>query len=112
MSAVYIKNGTPVGSQSVCLTCVYAQIVRGFRDSEEVTYCTYGNPTMLVPFPVRDCSYYADKNKPSWEQMEKLAIEVRTGSPKPVGFNRTRTGFITQTGDEDVTETEDEVVNN
>ncbi len=112
MSAVYIKNGTPVGSQSVCLTCEFAQILRGFRDSEELTFCTYCNPTILVPFPVRECSNYADKNKPNWEQMEKLAIEVRPNvSMKPVGFNRSGTGFVTQADDEEVAESDDQVVN-
>ncbi len=115
MRAVYIKNGTPIGSQSVCLTCEYAQIVRGFRESEELTYCTYGNPTILLPFPVRDCSFYLDKNKPDWDQMQRLAIEVRSSeSSKPVGFNRKGTGFVTSSEKEvedGVTETEDEIVN-
>ncbi len=97
----------------MCLTCEFAQIIRGFRESEELTYCTYGTPTMLVPFPVRECTYYADKNKPSWEQMEKLAIEVRpTVSLKPVGFNRSGAGFVTSSNeDEDSGEIEHEVVN-
>lgn len=102
MSAVYVKNGTPVGSQSVCSTCEYAQIMRGFRASEEVVYCTYANPTFLVPFPVRDCTNHADKNKPSWEDMQKLAIEVRPASSfKPVGFNRSGRDFVTELEDED-----------
>lgn len=112
MTAVYIKNGTPVGSQSACSTCEYAQIMRGFRDSEELVYCTYANPTFLVPFPVRECTNHADKNKPSWEEMQKLAIEVRpTESFKPVGFNRAGAGFVTEPELEDEEETEDEVVN-
>lgn len=108
MSAVYIRNGTPVGTQSVCGTCEYAQIMRGFRESEEIVYCTYANPTILVPFPLRECTNHADKNRPSWEQMEKLAIELRpSGSLKPVGFNRSSAGFVTEPDVED----EDEVVN-
>ena len=117
MTAVYVKNGTPVGSQSVCSTCEFAQIMRGFRDSEEIVYCNYTTPTSLVPFPVRECTNYADKNRPNWEQMQKLAIEIRPTAPlKPVGFNRKGAGFITVRelegeSDETVTETEEEVVN-
>jgi len=42
---------------------------------------------MVVPFKVRECSNYSDKTRPSWEQMEDLAIEIRaTPTLKPAGF--------------------------
>ena len=97
----------------MCESCAFAQIMRGFRDSEEIVYCNYTTPTSLVPFPIRDCTSYSDKNRPSWDQMEKLAIEVRpSASLKPVGFNRKGTGFVTEdASDDEVIATEDEVVN-
>jgi hypothetical protein len=40
-----------------------------------------------VPFKVRECSNYADKNRPDWEQMEKLAIDILPiSSAKTAGF--------------------------
>ena len=83
-----MKNGTPVGSQSRCESCAHSHILQGFRESEEVTYCYYAT-LMVVPFKVRECSNYLDKARPTWEQMEELAIEIRpTPTLKSVGFRR------------------------
>lgn len=83
---LHVKNGTPIGSQSRCASCEHSHILRGHRESEEVTYC-YHASLMVVPFKVRECSNYSDKTRPSWEQMEELAIEVRPAPTfKPAGF--------------------------
>ena len=91
MTTIFIKNGTPTESQSKCETCAYAHIMRGFRESEEVAYCTvpYG-PPLRVPFKVHECSSYRDRNHPSWKQMEDLAIDIQPlTSAKPAGFRLT-----------------------
>lgn len=105
MSKPYIKGGTPVGSVSLCTTCSYAQIMTGFRESELITICDNVNPNIVVPFKVHQCTGYYDKNRPSWEEMKKLAIDVVPGTLKPVGF-KTGAGFAHTTtirvgGDED-----------
>jgi hypothetical protein len=89
MGKINIKNGTPVGSASLCETCSSAQIMRGFRESEMIVLCTYTfDQPIQVPFKVNQCTMYSDKNRPSWELMEKLAIEVKASSTlKPAGFN-------------------------
>ncbi|HEY4960668.1 MAG TPA: hypothetical protein VFC15_14805 [Candidatus Limnocylindrales bacterium] len=85
--SVYVKNGTPVGSQSQCAKCEHAHIMRGFRESEELTYCNSPTDLVLVPFKVRECSNYSDKTRPTWDQMQDLAIEIRaTPTLKPAGF--------------------------
>lgn len=86
MSRPYIKNGTPVGNESLCRTCTSAHIVTGYRESELITICDDVHPNLVLPFPVYECTGYYDKNRPSWEQMEKLAIDVVPGPLKPVGF--------------------------
>lgn len=88
MGKLDIKNGTPVGSTSKCETCANAQILRGFRESEMLVLCTYTfDRPLQVPFKVSECTMHSDKNRPSYEQMEKLAIEVRNSSTcKPAGF--------------------------
>jgi len=48
--------------------------------------CNEVNPNIVVPFRIYECSSYYDKNRPNWEQMQKLAIHVSAGNPKPVGF--------------------------
>src|SRR5580692_4047273 len=86
MSKGYVKGGTPIGSESRCSTCSYAHIMTGYRESEMLTVCTFADPNIVVPFKIYECTKYYDKNRPSWRQMEKLAIHVSPGRTKPVGF--------------------------
>ena len=92
MGKVYVKGGTPVGSVSLCRTCSNAQIMAGFRESELMTICDNPHPAIVVPFNIYECSAYYDKNRPSWDEMKKLAIHVETGRMKPAGF-KTGLGF-------------------
>jgi hypothetical protein len=100
MSRAYIKGGTPVGSESLCKTCVYAQIMTGYRESEMVTVCTNVSPNVVMPFAIYECTGYYDKNRPTWEQMTKLAIDVTTAPLKPVGF-KVGAGFLTNREEEE-----------
>ena len=86
MGKAYVKGGTPVGSDSLCRTCTSAHIMVGYRESERLTMCNDVHPNIIVPFTIYECSGYYDKNRPSWEQMEKLAIDVTPAPMKPVGF--------------------------
>jgi hypothetical protein len=86
MGKAFIKNGTPVGTESLCKTCTSGHIITGYRESELITTCTDVVPNFVLPFTVHECTGYYDKNRPSWDQMEKLAIHVTPGTLKPVGF--------------------------
>jgi len=92
MGKLPIKNGTPVGSVSLCKTCSNAQIMTGFRESELITICDYPRPSFVVPFNIYECTAYYDKNRPSWDEMKKLAIRVEPNTLKPAGF-KTGVGF-------------------
>ncbi len=73
----------------MCTTCEYAHILRGFRESEEIVYCNFSNEFLLVPFKVRECTNHAYKNAPTWEQMEKLAIDIRPAPlERTIGFQK------------------------
>ena len=88
MGKLNVRNGTPVGSEHLCKSCVWCQYTRGYRETDVLVICTNTSPNLKVPFPVHECSEYEDKAKPDWEQMKKLAIEVaptRT-SRKTAGF--------------------------
>src|SRR5215471_1895863 len=74
----YIKGGTPVGSESLCRSCTNAHTMTGYRESELITVCTNVDPNVIVPFLIYECTGYYDKNRPDWEQMQKLAIDVTT----------------------------------
>jgi hypothetical protein len=93
MGKLPIKNGTPIGSVSLCKTCTSAQIMTGFRESELITICDSVHPNLVVPFNIYECTAYYDKNRPSWKQMQDLAIHIDPASTlKPVGF-KTGAGF-------------------
>jgi hypothetical protein len=64
----------------------------GYRESELITICDNVHPNIVVPFNMYECTGYYDKNRPSWDEMKKLAIHVDTGPTKPVGF-KTGLGF-------------------
>src|ERR1700750_2067224 len=90
MGKMNVKNGTPVGTAYLCRNCNWAQIVTGYRESDMVVICSNVNPSFVVPFVVCDCSDFSDKNKPTWEQMKKLAVEIA-----PVRVSRKTRGFET-----------------
>jgi hypothetical protein len=73
---------------SRCESCQHAHIIVGYRESETIVYCNYVYEQAIpVPFRVRECSNYSDKNKPTWEQMKDLALPLREGtSAKTTGF--------------------------
>ena len=56
--------------------------------------CTYVDPNIVLPFSVYTCSGFYDKNRPSYQQMQKLAIDVTPGPLKPVGFKVGQTSNI------------------
>lgn len=105
MSKGYVKGGTPIGSESLCRTCSNAQVMTGYRESEMVTMCDGVHPNIVVPFRIYECTRYHDKNKPTWQQMQKLAIRVSADKPKPFGF-KVGAGFAQTTAN--VVEDEDE----
>ena len=96
MGKPYVKGGTPVGTTSLCKTCSYAHIMTGYRESELVTMCNEVSPNIVVPFIIYECTSYYDKNRPSWLQMQKLALNLATDPIKPVGF-KVGNGFIQHT---------------
>ena len=54
--------------------------------------CQATYPEFPVPFVVRECTGYNDRNRPDWDQMEKLAIQVAPVSfAKKVGFRAEET---------------------
>lgn len=79
-----------------------ATLIRGFRESEELIFCDFSSPLIRIPFKVRECSNYGDRNRPDWKQMEDLAIDIQPlTSAKPAGFR-----LVSDAEEEAVAETE------
>ena len=103
MGKMNIKNGTPVGSNHLCRSCDWGQVMTGYRESDLMVVCTNTNPNIVVPFTMLECTEFSDKHKPNWEQMEKLAIEIQ-----PVRVSTRTRGFNIASPIEPHRESEDE----
>ncbi len=106
MGRPYVKGGTPVGSESLCRTCSSAHIMTGYRESELVTICNDVHPNIVVPFTIYECSGYYDKNRPSWDDMQKFALHITNTKPRGfkvgAGFGEAATTkLVPGTGEED-----------
>jgi hypothetical protein len=89
MSVIKIRNGKPQFTESLCNSCYWAHIQRGFAESEEVILCAFLRPARLVPFKVSQCTDYNDKRMPSKTDMEEIAWIIRTKDVnRQVGFTK------------------------
>ena len=87
--SVIIRSGKPQVIESLCNSCYWSHIQRGFAESEEVILCAFLRPARLVPFRVSMCTDYSDKRVPSKADMEEIAWIIRTKDVnRPVGFTK------------------------
>ena len=85
--SVVIRSGKPQTSESLCNSCYWAHIQRGFAESEEVILCAFLRQPHAVPFKVSYCTDYSDKRVPSRRDMEEIAWIIRTKDVnRQVGF--------------------------
>src|SRR2546425_11179726 len=85
--SIVIRTGKPQLTESLCNSCYWAHIQRGFAESEEVILCAFLRPARLVPFKVSQCTDYNDKRVPSRSDMEEIAWIIRTKDVnRNVGF--------------------------
>ena len=88
MTVIKIRGGTPQGTESLCNSCYWAHIQRGFAESEEVVLCAFLRQPHVVTFKVSQCTDYNDKRVPSKADMESIAWIIRTKDiNRPVGFS-------------------------
>jgi len=98
--SIVIRNGRPQVSESLCNSCYWSHIQRGFAESEEIILCACLRPARLVPFKVSQCTDYNDKRVPSKADMEEIAWIIRTKDVnRQVGF--ANKGDVNEAGTED-----------
>ncbi len=96
MNTIVMKKAALRDEESLCRACYWAHIQRGFRESEESVFCCFSK-FRAVPFKVADCTDFSNKNVPTREQMENMALIIPTKpARKASGF--ARIGFV---GEED-----------
>jgi hypothetical protein len=86
MQSIVLKKAALRDEESLCCACYWAHIQKGFRESEEAVFCCFSK-FRPVPFKVADCTDFSNKNVPTREQMENIALIIPT---KPA---RKATGF-------------------
>lgn len=87
MAKLKLKDGTPVGNEHLCRSCIHGQFTVGYRETDVLVVCTNTSPARQIPFPVYECTEYWDRHRPSWEDMSKLALDFSDGHRRPVqGF--------------------------
>ncbi len=87
MGTIRVGSGTPRVSESLCDSCYWAHIQKGYAESERVVLCAFLRPARVVPFKVRHCTDYSDKRIPSRRDMEDIAWIIRTKDVnRHVGF--------------------------
>ena len=64
MSVLRWKSFTAAGADSLCATCVWGTVRKGYRSGESETFCRFISPNTVVPFPVRTCTDYTDRRAP------------------------------------------------
>ena len=96
-----IKGALPPEGETLCRSCRYAHIQRGFRESEEsILCCFFAPPVRAVSFEVAECSDFADRTAPTRWEMERMALTINVPrARKPTGF-RTAAGFAPEEQDE------------
>ena len=81
-----MKKAALQAEESLCRSCYWAHIQRGFRESEESVFCCFSK-FRPVPFKVADCTDFSNKTVPTREQMESIALIIPTKpARKPAGF--------------------------
>ena len=81
MSVIRWKSFAAVRAASLCATCLSSTVRIGYRGGETETFCRIVSPNGLVPFPVRECTDYADRRVP--------------GAPAEASATGRRFGFVT-----------------
>jgi hypothetical protein len=84
---IKVKGGTPETGVTLCVTCSYSVIRRGFGTSEEEIVCRATRPAERVRFAVYECSAYVDRRRPTLYSMEQIAwVLVTKTAGRSIGF--------------------------
>ena len=78
MSVIRWKSFAASRADSLCATCLWGTVRKGFRDGQAETFCRLVSPNNLVPFVIRECTDYSDRRVPC-ETAEAKPTDRRFG---------------------------------
>jgi len=86
---IYVKNGTPLTGPPLCESCSRSFIARGYSETELIVVCQALWPERRMSFPVRTCTAYIEKNKPTFKEMEDIGLVLdKVALKRDAGFVR------------------------
>ena len=93
MSVIRWKSFGAGREASLCASCVWGTVRKGYRSDEVEAFCRLVGPNGLVPFPVRECTGYADGRVPGARANAKstdrrfgfvTTLTLREEEPEPI----------------------------
>jgi hypothetical protein len=99
MQTIVMKKAALRHEKSLCHACYWAHIQKGFRESEETVFCCFSR-FRAVPFKVAECTDFSNKNLPTREQMENIALIIPTRPARKAG-GFAATGFASEQESDD-----------
>ena len=99
---IKIQGAPPQDGESLCQTCRYAHIQRGFRESEQSVFCGFNDAGLRpIRFKVAACTDYTNRTVPNRWELEQMALMINVPpARKKAGF-RVNAGFAPQEEDEE-----------
>jgi len=99
---VRIQGAPPQDGESLCQTCRYAHIQRGFRESEQTVFCGFNDAGLRpIKFKVAACTDYTNRTVPNRWELEQMALLINVPpARKKTGF-RANGDFAAQEEDEE-----------
>ena len=84
MPTIAIKRGIAREEESLCRSCYWAHIQKGYSESEESVFCCFSK-FRAVPFKVAECTDFSHKNLPTRSQMEDIALIIPVEPQRKAG---------------------------
>jgi|SRR5580698_1228631 hypothetical protein len=100
---VKIQGAPPQDGESLCQTCRYAHIQRGFRESEETVFCGFNDAGLRpVKFRVAACTDYTNRTVPNRWELEQMALLINVPpARKKTGFRVNASSAVQEEDDEE-----------
>ena len=74
-TTIKIKGARPPEGESLCKSCRWVHMQRGFRESEEALFCNF-NTLRLITFKVAECTDFDNRSIPQKWELEKTALLI------------------------------------
>ena len=74
-TTIKIKGSPHPKGESLCKSCRWVDMQRGFRESEEAVFCNFDKLRPIM-FKVAECTDFDNRSLPQQWEMEKIALLI------------------------------------